>query len=132
MKKLLSALMMALVMAPATAVAAPGGVKGPPGETVLELDQSDPRQGDTISFTVESGRTDQPWVALDCYRDGFHIYSSTSIREPHEHLLASLNWTSGTDAEGDPITVECTASAIYVAHNNKLRTLATIEFLVIG
>lgn len=123
----------AMVLAAATPVhAAPGGKPGKPVETIFELDQPNPSQGDTITFTVQTDSSDRPFSKVNCYRDGFHIYSSSAghfddyyyyFGAP-DHLLASLNWLSGP--------ADCVASLEYMTNSGRMRTLVEFDFYVTG
>jgi hypothetical protein len=128
--------LLALLAASALLVAGPveaaRGGKGNGGSKTssMTLDQSDPRHGDTITFTVSTTETDRPFSKVVCSRNGTIVYTSSAghfddyylyFGAP-EHHLASLNWPSGA--------ADCTGSLVYQARNGRTKTLASVSFRV--
>ncbi len=92
----LSALVVSLLGIPALA----GG-----GDPRIELDQSNPAYGDTVTFTVSNPRGPRPDVKLVCGADAAYYPATQSVLEKTlsystdgrttPFVLASDSWTSG-------------------------------------
>jgi hypothetical protein len=74
------------------------------GDPRIELNQSNPSFGDSVSFTVSNPRSSKPDVRLVCGRDAAFYPATQSVLDktlpyygdgPREFVLASEGWTSG-------------------------------------
>jgi hypothetical protein len=88
--------------------------------------------GDTATFTVETTTTDRPFVVLECFKGRSLVYESTAgmFQDRYDEWgvpnfpLESLAWGRG-DAD-------CVAELQYQDRKWRVRTLATIEFSILG
>ncbi len=82
-----------------------------------------------VTFKVSTTVTTKPFVKLDCYQDGAHVYWSSAGFFPdypwqwaQDFTLTSGYWTGGA--------ADCTATLYYSAGHGKFPTLATTSFHV--
>jgi len=126
----------ALVTALVAVTIAPAGAKGrpaPKGNSSVTLDQAGPiHYGDVITFSVDTTKTDRPFVVLECSQGRVLVYSSTvgMFQDWYDEWgtpdfpLESLAW-NGEDAD-------CTAELRYQNKKYRMITLASTEFHVFG
>ena len=76
-----------------------------PGDPRIELDQSNPSFGDSVTFTVSNPRAPRPEVRLVCGRDAAYYPSKEAVLDKtlpyygegtREFVLSSDKWTSGS------------------------------------
>ena len=96
---------------------------------VLNSSDGQPHWGGQVTFNVSTTATSQPFVELDCYQNGVHVYwasagffDSYPWQWARDFTLRSDYWTSGA--------ASCTAVLYYVTSNGRTRTLATLDFAV--
>ena len=138
----LAVAVLALATVAAPAVAARGGNgnggSGGKGKTsgssltlVLVTDANgdgQPNWGDRVTFEVTTTRTDRPFVRVNCYQSGVHVYwASAGFFEGYSwpwtrnFTLASTYWTEGA--------ADCTAT-LYWTDGRRSRDLASLSFQV--
>jgi hypothetical protein len=78
-----------------------------------------PDWGDTVTFSVSTTETNQPYVSLTCYQGGALVASSDTWPDPT--TLFSRTWQSGA--------AECTAELFYFRSPSKV-VIATLPFSV--
>ncbi len=75
------------------------------GDPRIELNQSNPSFGDSVSFTVSNPRSSKPDVRLVCGRDAAYYPATQSVLDKtlpyygdgsRDFVLASEGWTSGS------------------------------------
>ena len=89
----------------------------------ISLDQVDPSFGESITFTVSTNRTDNPFVNLRCYQGSNFVYDGWRggvVNDPFV-LSAPGYWTGGQ--------ADCVARLVSWDHGRQ-KTLETMEFHV--
>ena len=75
-----------------------------PGDPRIELDQSNPSFGESVTFTVSNPRAPRPDVRLVCGRDAAYYPSQEAVLDTtlayygegtRDFVLSSDKWTSG-------------------------------------
>ena len=83
-----------------------------------------PQFGDTITFSVSTTATSNPFVNLNCYRDGVLVMNSWSAFFPggtnQNFGLYSPSWLSGA--------ANCQADLGMLTNNGKWKVLASTSF----
>jgi hypothetical protein len=98
--------------------------------TLILMDSTDglPHHGQSVTFSVSTTATAQPFVRLNCYQNGAWVYTSTvgyfpSYPWDQFFTLTSGNWTSGA--------ANCTATLESISNKTLRETnLATLTFPV--
>src|SRR5215208_4890142 len=76
-----------------------------PGDPRIELDQSNPSFGDSVTFTVSNPRAPRPEVRLVCGRDAAYYPVNEAVLDKtlpyygdgsRAFVLSSDSWTSGS------------------------------------
>jgi hypothetical protein len=125
----------AVGLTPAAAFAGKGGsaVKGSGGASSVSVvmvndvnRDGSANYGDTITFSVSSSATTQPYVELTCAQNGTVVYQHTAGIYPgypwsQNYVLSSNYWTSGG--------ASCSAILEYNTRRGT-STLATLDFAV--
>jgi hypothetical protein len=85
---------------------------------------SGPRYGDTITFTVSTTQTGNPFVNLNCYQNGVSVYEAWAAFWPDNEnfVLSSPIWKSGA--------ADCTANVDMYVNSTKYKVLASTSFHV--
>jgi len=124
----------AMAMAPAAFAAKPSGGSGGKGggssSTVSVVMVNDvnndggPNYGDTITFSVSTSATTQPYVELDCSQNGTVVYQHQAgiyagYPWSQDFILSSNYWTGGA--------ASCTATLEYNSRHGT-SVLTTLSF----
>jgi hypothetical protein len=128
-----TAIVLVLAVAP-TALAGkgkPGGASGGGGTLGLVLlNSSDglPHYGQQVTFNVSTTATDKPFVKLNCYQAGVHVYwASAGFFEGYpwpwtrNFTLRSSYWTGGA--------ADCVAT-LYLYDGRRYKDLTSLSFHV--
>jgi len=108
------------------------GVAAPhlrPGDTfdLVILDGDTAEHGEDITFDVATSRTDQPAVNVRCYQGTAFVYDGwesfyDAAWSDQTFTLDGPYWPAGA--------AECDARLVMFGSNGRLRTLASLSFLV--
>ena len=89
---------------------------------------SSPHYGDTVTFSVSTNATDQPFVSVACTQGGSPVFGQSAgffagyaWPSQQNFTLASQYWTSGA--------ADCTAT-LYYYDGKRLRDLSSLSFSV--
>jgi len=99
------------------------------GQGSISLDQSAPAFGDTVTFTIDSGNVDYPWVRVTCYQDGALVYGHTLGY--FDGALGDQSFLLGPTGLWEGGAAACDAGLL-VIKGTKDRTLASASFDVTG
>lgn len=122
-----------LALAPAASAKGAGATKsGSSSLSVVMVQDANadgqPNYGDTITFSVSTTATTQPYVQLDCSQNGTVVYQHQAgiyagYPWSQDYILSSNYWTGGP--------ASCTATLEYNTRHGT-STLATLAFTANG
>ena len=81
-----------------------------------------PNWGDQVSFQVSPSETTDPRVQVMCFQNGELVYGGLWQPLVNVLTLSSRVWQGGA--------AECTATLYYIADNNKIVNLESMQFSV--